>query len=324
MARVIVVGAGISGVACARVVLAAGHDVEVLDRGRRVGGRMALRDQDGRPVDTGASYLTVSEPMFRAVVDDWEQRGLARAWTDTFATWSPNGEGTKSGPVRWAAPAGLRELVADLGTSLPIRQEITVDEVALADGHPRVGGVTADAVVLAMPDPEARRLLSPDIAGVTGQLNAEFDPVLALSAAWPRRSWPDHDGIFVNDHPVLSWVADDGLRRGDDAPVLVAHSTSDFARNHLDEPDRATASMVTALKHVVGIEPSLEPVHTSVHRWTHARPAGTHDEPFLLTDHGIGACGDAWSAKPSVEAAFCSGHRLGQALVDRLATPSVQ
>lgn len=56
--RVVVVGAGIAGVACARELARAGVTVTVLDRGRRVGDRMAARRFDGRPVDLGASYLT--------------------------------------------------------------------------------------------------------------------------------------------------------------------------------------------------------------------------------------------------------------------------
>jgi len=74
---VIVVGAGISGVAAAREVKDAGLPVVVVDRGRRIGGRMASRTIDGRPVDIGASYFTASDPAFTALVADWQQRGLA-------------------------------------------------------------------------------------------------------------------------------------------------------------------------------------------------------------------------------------------------------
>jgi len=40
---VVVVGAGIAGLACARALTAAGYPVRVLDRGRRPGGRMSSR-----------------------------------------------------------------------------------------------------------------------------------------------------------------------------------------------------------------------------------------------------------------------------------------
>ncbi|MBC7631649.1 FAD-dependent oxidoreductase [Aeromicrobium sp.] len=318
MAQVIVVGAGISGLACAKVVADAGHEVNVLDRGFRPGGRMAVHQYDNRPIDIGASYFTVSDPMFEATTDDWERRGLARPWTDTLSVWSPDGTRTKSGPTRWAAAAGLESLVADLGSTLDIHSSVTVEQVTLVDGRAAVDGQTADAVVLAMPDPQARRLLTPELGSVADRLDAEFDPVLALTTIWPMVLWAAFDGIFVNDHDTLSWVADDGRRRGDDAPVLVAHSTPDFARPRLDDLQDATSKMLEALVGVVGIEPAAEVLRADMHRWTFARPSATRDAPFLLDDRGVGVCGDGWSTKPSVEAAFLSGTHLGEALVQRL------
>ena len=59
-------------------------------------------------------------------------------------------------------------------------------------------------------------------AGLLGEQAWEWRPSLAVFAAWTARWWPDVDGVFVEGSPVLDWVADDGRRRGDDAPVLVA------------------------------------------------------------------------------------------------------
>ncbi|MCW2607212.1 MAG: hypothetical protein JWO60_1905, partial [Frankiales bacterium] len=222
------VGAGIAGTACARALREAGLDVVVLDRGRVPGGRMASRklpEGDGaRYVDLGASYFTVRDERFRAQVDDWTGRGLARTWTDTF-TVLPGGE-RKQGPVRYGAAGGLRSLVADLAAGLDVRQQHDVASVAPG---PAVDGTPYDAVVLAMPDPQALAVLDPALAAERAALEGrEWQPVLALAARFDARGW-DLDGAFVHDDPVLDWVADDGRRRGDDAPVLVAHSTPAFA-----------------------------------------------------------------------------------------------
>lgn len=99
-ADVVVVGAGLAGVACARELRAAGIGVRVLDRGHVPGGRMASRRLWERRVDLGASYLTVSDAGFRAVVDDWATRGLAREWTDTFTALGAGAPESKTGPVR--------------------------------------------------------------------------------------------------------------------------------------------------------------------------------------------------------------------------------
>ena len=78
---VIVVGAGISGVACAQALRTAGVSVRVLERAHTVGGRMASRRLRGRPVDLGAAYFTVTDPEFAELVARWRAVGLARPWT---------------------------------------------------------------------------------------------------------------------------------------------------------------------------------------------------------------------------------------------------
>ena len=93
---------------------------------------MGGRTVAGRVVDLGASYFTVPDPdgPFARVVADWQRRGLARPWTDTFATADAGRlTGTKPGPIRWGAPAGLRGLVADLAADLPVTTRSTVAAV---------------------------------------------------------------------------------------------------------------------------------------------------------------------------------------------------
>jgi len=308
----LVVGAGISGVAAARTLRDAGHDVLILERARRVGGRMASPAIDGRVVDTGASYFTVSDPRFEAVVHDWQSRGLVRPWTDTFAV-AREGELTpKPGPMRWAAPRGLRSLVEDLAAEVEVREQ----QVRSVEVGPRVDGQPAEAVLLAMPDPQARRVLDADLAAEIEALDDPFEPVLALTARWEQALWPGFDGAFVEDDPILAWVADDGRRRDDFAPVLVAHSTPEFAAEHLHAPEQAAPLLELAVRDALGIE--SEAVSSRVHRWSFARPTKQRSERYLLTDHRVGFCGDAWSDKPRVEAAYLSGVALAQAVLERL------
>ncbi len=307
--QVAIIGAGIAGVACARVLDGAGHEVVVLDRGHAAGGRLASRNVAGRTVDLGASYLTARDPAFLAVVEDWVARGVARAWTDTFRIGSPTGLGErKQGPVRYGAARGLRSLVDDLAAGLDVRQQVEVQRVGPG---PTVDGTAYDAVVLAMPDPQALRLLSPELAAERAALeDRAWQPVLALAAGWSRRAW-DLDGVFVHDSDVLDWVADDGARRGDAAPVLVAHSTAAFATPRLSDPDAAGPVLLTAVRRLLDLP---EPAWSLVQRWTYAKPVGDRAAAYLLGGAGIGLCGDGWGAA-KVEGAWLSGTALGQALL---------
>ena len=312
---VVVVGGGISGIACARRATEAGLSVRVIDRGRRLGGRIGartLRDLPGgsHPADTGAPYFTVADDGFRVVVDGWLGRGQAREWTDTFRTAGPDGLGeSKPGPMRYAGTAGNRALVEDLAVGLDVRDE-TVD----ADGLVRLRA-EARAVVLAMPGPQAVRLLAsrPDLAEVADQ---PYDPAIAVVLRFADRTWPEFDAAFVSDLPIR-WLADDGRSRGDGAPVLVAHTTPDVARPLLDDPDSAAGPALEAVRAILGIDD--EPVETRVQRWTFAQPAEGRDATFHLSDDLLGLCGDGWAAKSKVEAAWRSGDDLGAALAQRLA-----
>jgi predicted NAD/FAD-dependent oxidoreductase len=262
-------------------------------------------------VDLGASYLTASEGSpFADVVADWVDRGLAHPWTDTFAVVGPEGfREWKSGPQRFGTPGGSRSLAADLATGLTVRPGTTVREVTAG---PAVDGRPVPAVALAMPGPQAARLLDPS-GPAAGLAAAEtWHPALAVVLGWAERRWPaDLHGAFVHDDPAVEWIADDGDRRGDAAPVLVAHTTAGLAAEHLEDPAAAVPAVVAAVRSALGID--AEPAWTEVQRWTFARPAAPREEAFGLVE-GIGLCGDGWSAPARVESAWWSGTALGRAL----------
>ena len=272
------------------------------ERGRAPGGRMAAPLLHGRRVDLGAAYFTVGDDGFAAVVEGWRARGLARPWTDTLDVHGADGRRTSTGPMRWAAADGLRALVRDLHTDVELATAVTAIDPAY------------DVTVLAMPDPQAARLLGDAVDWV------DYDPAITVAAGWAERGWALSGAAFVNDDPDISLIADDGARRGDGAPVLVAHSTPDLARRHLDEPAGAVPAVVAAIARTLALPAA--PEWTYAHRWTHAQPAGTHGpEPFALTA-SIGLCGDSWcpAGAPRVESAWLSGHRLGTELGRRLGT----
>ncbi|GAA1332365.1 NAD(P)/FAD-dependent oxidoreductase [Pseudonocardia xinjiangensis] len=309
---VLVVGAGLAGVACAVELTAAGVPVQVLERAASVGGRMASRTVHGRPVDIGAAYFTVRDPEFAEVVARWRTAGLARPWTSELAVLGDGTRGRSPGPVRWAAPHGLASLVAELASGLAVELEHEIHHVGPG---PVVDGRPADVVVLAMPDPQALRLLDPASPAVPELAGREWRPVITVVAGWPSREWPEMPAAFVNDHPVLSLIADDGDRRGDGAAVLVAHTTADAARRHERDPAGAVGPVVGAVRELLDVPTA--PSWTAVHRWDHAAPAAARDQPFHLGDDGIAVAGDSWGSS-RVETAWRSGTLLGRAVAARL------
>lgn len=368
----VVVGAGVSGLACAGALRAGGVDVRVLDRGRRPGGRLGERsvaraDGSTHLVDTGAAYFTVEgDPRdlgetsarpapgtFAEAVHGWARRGLVRPWTDTFHLAGPDGlRGTKTGPLRWAAPQGLRSLADDLADDLAtagvaVTASTAVEAVTLegerAVVRTRVRGEAADvrtetgAVVLAVPDPQALRAVEAGLAddgddagalaGLAAVLRDPWDPVVTVWARWDRRWWPDDlDAAFVADDEVVSLVADDGRRRGDGEPVLVVHTTAEGAARHLDDPSGAIEPVLARLAPLLGSpDGAPSPTAAGAVRWTFSAPRGGHEDPYRVVGGrgGDGAglvavCGDSWGGRSKVERAWTSGHDLGVELARRL------
>jgi renalase len=316
MPRVIVIGAGIAGVACARELVNAGVQVSLRERASSVGGRMASPRIEGRYVDLGASYFTARDPAFVAQVEDWCERGLARKWTNQIASLTASGLGeAKEGPWRYATKAGLRSLVADIAAADPQLKPVLSSPVSEVQAGPSVDGEPADAVVLAMPDPQAKRILDLDLAELHKHISGRsWVSVLALFAIYRHRGWEPFNGAFVNNDPTLAWIADDGARRGDDAAVLVAHSTPEFATRHLSHPQEATSALVAAVDRLLhcGL-----PTLSKVHRWTYARPEDSREDPFFFGSDRIGLAGDGWGS-PRVETAWLSGRALGRHIAGEL------
>ncbi|RZU48415.1 hypothetical protein EV385_0129 [Krasilnikovia cinnamomea] len=303
------VGAGLAGLACARELVRAGVAVRVLEREPVVGGRLGAACVAGRCADVGAGYFTADDPAFVAQVRQWVSAGLARPWTDTLMTYDRGGPPhPSSGPVRFTARGGLRMLADDLATGLDVTLGCAVTEL------PR-----ASAVVLAMPGPQALRLLttSSDAAGpvVEAARLQRWSAVLATVLTYPRRSWPSFRGAFVNEHPVLDRVFDDGDRRGDGAPVLVVHTSAEFAAAHLDRPADAGPEVERATRELLGLPAPATEVH--VHPWPYAQPGARPDAAPFVRGAGIALAGDAFG-RPRVQTAWLSGRAVGAALAAEL------
>ncbi|QGK69437.1 phytoene desaturase [Allosaccharopolyspora coralli] len=85
--RVVVVGAGLSGLAAALHLAGAGRQVTVVEREHTPGGRAGLLELDGYRVDTGPTVLTMPELLdeaFAAVGDSLDTRLELRALTPAY------------------------------------------------------------------------------------------------------------------------------------------------------------------------------------------------------------------------------------------------
>lgn len=258
---------------------------------------------DGRTFDIGASYFTVSDPQFRQYVHEMQDRGIVNEWTDTFHVADDTGIlGVKVGPMRYSAPQGIRSVVEYLAEGI----EVTEGEIDALDA-------VNERVALCVPTPQAARIFPQ-----AKELNPSvWEPVIAVSMLFAEKHWQDFDGIFDNSTSAVTWIANDGSRRGDHAPALVAHVHPVLSSHHLTDPSAVIPFAVGAVQNILGF--AREPVWTSAHRWTFAKPVEgtTMSDPLFYagTSGDVSMAGDSFSDRPRVEAGWISGSALGKYLV---------
>lgn len=321
MTRVAVIGAGLAGLACADALLDAGHDVRVFDKSRGASGRAATRRGDGWACDHGAQYFTAEHADFAAEVARWCAAGVAAEWTPRLQVHGPRpqepreaptrrfvGVPTMTAPARWLARRQrlftghtIDALLRD-GTGWRLR---STEQGMLRDAF--------DAVLLALPAPQARALLEPAGAPLAAlAARADMQPCWCVMAVYDDDPLPGTDAAFVN-HGALSWICADHRKPGRGGSACwVLHAQPAWSREHLeDSPEHVTAALLDAF---AALGAQGRPRHALAHRWRYARGA-LPDAPGAAWDAagGLGLCGD-WLCGGRIEGAWRSGRALAAAL----------
>jgi phytoene dehydrogenase-like protein len=150
MSPIVVVGAGLAGLACAQRLTAAGLEVVVLEAADAVGGRVRTDEIDGFRCDRGFQLINPAYPALRRVVDldQLDLRsfgaGVVVAGVDGRSVLADPRRLPRLLPATLRSPVGsLRERVAfvrwALSCLLPVRRLLAAPDLRLADALDRAG-----------------------------------------------------------------------------------------------------------------------------------------------------------------------------------------
>ena len=313
--RVAIIGAGLSGLVCARSLADDGLRVQVFDKARGPGGRMSTRRAGDWRFDHGAQYFTVRDSRFSRWVDRWHHEGLVERWNARIAVLDRGAIDVKSDTTRrFVGVPGMNAVCRHLAVALDVSYRIEIGglernaagwSLTGADGND-VGQF--DAVVISAPAPQSARLLegiAPVISAAAASV--EMAPCWAVMVGFAAPLEAGFDGAFVVDSP-LSWVARNASKPGrpeDESWVL--HATPEWSKQHLEiERERAADLLLESFSHALGGSVDT-PVHLAAHRWRFALPTEPLADPCLADPElRVVACGD-WCGGPRVEGAFLSG-----------------
>ena len=318
--RVAVIGAGLSGLFCARTLSDHNLRAVVFDKGRGPGGRMSTRRvktlDDGTTFDHGAQYFTARDERFRRYVDAWRTAGLVRCWRPRVGVYDGDTLSAKeSDTQRFVGTPGMNEICRHLAEDIDVEYQTRVGEIARegdawlleTDDGRELGHF--DRVIVTAPPTQTFELLERVNPSFLEHLRrVDMQPCWALMAAFSNGLDSQFDGAFVNEGPLI-WIARNAAKPGreTDHDTWVMHADHEWTREHLEEDaDAVAAELLDAFFDVLGIEPSETAWHHA-HRWRYAKAKAALKEGALYdTELGIGACGD-WSAGNRVEGAFLAG-----------------
>lgn len=316
-----IVGAGVSGLACAAYLVPAGFRVRVFDQGRGPGGRISTRRESPFHFDHGAQYFTVRDPIFAEQVDGWIAEGAVALWHGRIRVLE---EGSLRVPedsiARYVGVPRMSALARRLARESRVRCGVRVEAVERRGKRWELRTPEGDSlgsfdlVVVALPAPQAVPLLAGAPKLAARAQTVEMAPTWAVLAGFERSLELAFDGAFVHGSP-LSWVARNTSKPGrPEEEGWVLHGSHEWSRRHLEEEAGEIArKLLEALAEATG-ETLPAPQVLTAQRWRFAAPVRALPQRYLFDrDRGLAACGD-WCGGPRVEGAYLSGRALGEAI----------
>lgn len=322
--RAAVIGAGLAGLSCARVLRRAGFFVEVFEQERIIGGRIATTRLGTDTFDHGAQYLTGKSQQFRAYIDELVSLGYAARWTPKLTADGESGSGQIS-PWYVGTP-GMASFVRPLAESVRIhtsRRAHTIERQDKAwhiwfDDESMAGPYAAIAITV--PAPEARLLLGRLDHLASAMSRVRMTPCWALMVKLDERMLLERD-VYSDMSEVVRWIARNNTKPGRTASgeSIVIHASPAWSRETEEaDPEEIANELWSEVSHVLGLPP-VRPVRMTAHLWKNALVDQALAESYIYSgEDRVGLAGD-WCLGRVADHAFESGAALGKAIVGSLA-----
>jgi renalase len=273
MMDVAIIGAGLAGLVCAQTLRQHGYSVEVVEKSRGLGGRLATRRLPQAWADHGVRGLEVQGELTESLIQILCEQDVLRSWQG-----------------KYGSPVGITAVAKFLATDLDIHRGKRVEAIARTDqvwhlALSEAQTILAKTIVLAIPAPQALLLLeplaelSPDF--LTALRSVTFNPCITAIATYAPPSihqpWTAYPAV-----PEIDWISLENTKSSESPyPVLVVQSSAAFAEQHLEAEDLQPVGQ-QLLTHAAPFIPPLGDLDLlQVHRWRYAFARQPLPEPYL-------------------------------------------
>lgn len=356
MKHVAVIGAGVAGLAAAKMLLRRGLYVTVYEKSRVVGGRVTTRLVNGCRFDQGAQVIKTPSTRLLQLVTTGIVDGLSGAYNLSRPVWTfdeagsiREGNPAQNADTKWSWGNGAMSLSQAMASGVPIQHQAQVHSLkqtsegySLHDSERHLLG-TASIVLLTPPAPQT--------AGIV--MNSALDPILqeqllaeltrcsyrrciSVALAYPRRPQVPWYALVNTDrkHPI-AWLACEHDKAGH-APaemgLLIAQMAHDFSVAHWDEVKKGTcgergsalpAPIAQVCEYVQSLLPQDigRPLWANVQRWRYALPNPETTCRFAELNNsqsGLYFAGDYIEGNGRVHQAIESGWQVAERIIAEL------
>ena len=318
--NIIVIGAGISGCACAHQLIHAGHQVTVVEKGRGVGGRMATRRMEGARIDHGAQFFTTRDPRLQQLNQKWLKEEQVSPWYDRVP-----GRLDIPSDMRYRGKKGMTGPVKSLTQNCLLALNFFVEKIARGkkwkvverEGEGRI--LEADHLVITIPSVQMLQLFERSEIDLEPETMSRLQSIrhtqcLAILGILDRSSKLAQPGAVTHPYKDVDWLSDNQVKGISEVPAITLHASAEFSHQYWDIPDSEWASELLA-----PAEDALDSKITSwvSHRWGFAKPLVTFGKShYHIPELGLTLAGDGFGGE-RVERAAISGLDAADAILAR-------
>ena len=307
--RIAMIGAGISGLVCARRLVAQGVQVLILEKSRSLAGRCASRKFGDHVVDSGVQYFTLRNPVVR--------KEIQLVSGDQLQTISPpvyeNGKIYREGEERFYLAGGNNRFGKLLAEGLEVRKESEVRGVFPQGKKWEVAGELFDGVVSSAPWPQSAALFGMRESEVAFEPN--LTACIEYLIPWDGGRYATLDSTGQDP---LAWVGCENAKEGriqKGKSVYVVQASTSYSREHLEaDPTWWIQDLQKRVEKEWGLDQEKRGA-TFGHRWRYARRSRGAPQPSALAD-GLYLCGDSVTDS-RVESVWQSGMEVAEKVLAR-------
>ncbi|WP_404407105.1 NAD(P)/FAD-dependent oxidoreductase [Jeotgalibacillus malaysiensis] len=310
-----VIGGGMSGLIAARKLQSEGHEVEVIEKSRSVGGRMATRRIEEGQADHGAVYFTVRDKAFDHEVQQWISAGVVKKW---FADPYP----------KYVAVNGMNKLAKHLAENLHVRLQEKVVNITTEGERVKISGSDEhyyDAVILTAPLPQAMELLEQSELQLTEAdrklKSCIFEPAFVGLFELAHDSQTGEHGLLDHHLPEGMLKIVNNFAKGiSKKPILSVYMTGEWSDEWFNQDEDQVIDNIEhlLLKELKGLDIESK----QLKRWRYAQAKEVYPAHFYkLSEEPVWLCGDAFlrpddpSGNTRIESAYLSGLRTAENLL---------